>query len=159
MRLRPQESPYPQYYEHKKERLKELEALNNEGHIDLFFGDESHVCTHGYVPYGWQFKDEDAFVPAKKAARLNIFGFISRNNEYRGFTTQENITQDKIMSYLDGFSKSIDRKTVLVLDNASVHRGEKPGKRETNGLKEDCSYFTFRHIPHSLISLKLFGGY
>ena len=57
-----------------------------------------------YVPYGWQFKDEDVFVPARKAARLNLFGFISRNNEYHGFTAQENITQDKIVSYLDEFS-------------------------------------------------------
>ena len=90
IRLRPQGSPGPQCYEYKKEKLKELKVLSNEGHIDLFFGDESHVCTQGYVPYGWQFKDEDVFVPAQKAARLNLFGFISRNNEYHGFTAQEN---------------------------------------------------------------------
>ena len=92
IRLRPQGSPDPQYYEYKKEKLKEFKVLSNEGHIDLFFGDESHVCTQGYVSYGWQFKDEDVFVPARKAARLNLFGFISRNNEYHGFTAQENIT-------------------------------------------------------------------
>lgn len=25
-----------------------------------------------YVPYGWQFKDENVYIPSEKAARLNI---------------------------------------------------------------------------------------
>lgn len=147
IRLRPQGSPDPQCYEYKKEKLKELKVLSNEGHIDLFFGDESHVCTLGYVPYGWQFKDEDVFVPAQKAARLNLFGLISRNNEYHGFTAQENITQDKIVSYLDEFSKSITKKTVLVLDNASVHRGRKVKEKREEWAERGL--FIFYLPPYS----------
>lgn len=121
--------------------------MSNEGHIDLFFGDESHVCTLGYVPYGWQFKDEDVFVPAQKASRLNLFGLISRNNEYHGFTAQENITQDKIVSFLDEFSKSITKKTVLVLDNASVHRGRKVKEKREEWAERGL--FIFYLPPYS----------
>ena len=147
IRLRPQGSPDPQCYEYKKEKLKELKVLSNEGHIDPFFGDESHVCTQGYVPYGWQFKDEDVFIPARKAARLNLFGFVNRNNEYHGFTAQENITQDKIVSYLDEFSKSITKKTVLVLDNASVHRGRKVTEKREEWAERGL--FVFYLPPYS----------
>jgi hypothetical protein len=45
-------NPSPHLYAIKREKLQELEKLSNQGLIDLFFGDESHVCTQGYVPYG-----------------------------------------------------------------------------------------------------------
>ena len=42
----------PQLYEYKVEKLQELEQKAEEGKIELYYGDESHVCTEGYVPYG-----------------------------------------------------------------------------------------------------------
>lgn len=42
---RPRVTPSPQLYAIKREKLQELENLSNQGLIDLFFGDESHVCT------------------------------------------------------------------------------------------------------------------
>ena len=47
--------PSPQLYAYKAEKLQELEHLYAKGEINLFYDDESHVCTKGYVPYGWQF--------------------------------------------------------------------------------------------------------
>jgi hypothetical protein len=47
--------PSPQLYEYKTGKLQELETLYAGGEINLFYGDESHICTEGYVPYGWQF--------------------------------------------------------------------------------------------------------
>ncbi len=46
---------------------------------------------NGYVPYGWQFKDENVSIPSEKAARLNIFGMITKKNQYKGFTTQNRV--------------------------------------------------------------------
>lgn len=107
------------------EKLQELENLYDSGHINLFFGDESHVCTSGYVPYGWQFPDENVAIPAQKAARLNIFGMVSRDNEYHGFTTRENINSDKFIEFIDGFVPRLTKPTVLLLDNASLHKSKK----------------------------------
>ena len=74
-----------------EEKLQELEELDSKGELMLYYADESHVCTNGYVPYGWQFKNEDIYIPSEKAARLNIFGMITKRNQYKGFTTQESI--------------------------------------------------------------------
>ena len=127
--------------------MQELEELDYKGDIILFYADESHVCTTGYVPYGWQYKDECVYVPAEKAARLNIFGMITRRNEYKGFTTQESINADKIVEYLDLMSFSVRKKTVVVLDNASVHRNRKI--KELRKVWENRGLFLFYLPPYS----------
>jgi len=40
-------------------------------------------------------------------------------------TTQESINADRIVDFLDRFSFEVKKKTVVVLDNASVHRNRK----------------------------------
>ena len=125
IRKRPRGVPSPQLYTYKDEELQDLEHLNGEGKINLYYADESHVCTEGYVPYGWQFRGEDVYVPFQKAQRVNIFGMIDWNNRYHGFTTTENIDADKVVEYLDTFSLGIKRDTFIVLDNASVYQNKK----------------------------------
>lgn len=147
IRKRPRGVPSPQLYAYKREKLQELEHLSRDGKIDLYYGDESHVCTEGYVPYGWQFRDEDVYVPSQKAQRVNIFGMIDRNNRYHGFTTTESIDADKIVEYLDDFSLRIKRDTFIVLDNASVHRNKKV--RELRALWEKRGLFLFYLPPYS----------
>lgn len=122
---RPGVTPSPQLYAITGEKLQELENLSDQGLIDLFFGDESHVCTQGYVPKGWQFPGEDVFVPSMKAARLNIFGMINRDNVYHGFTSCQSIKAEDVAKFIDKFSKSITPPTFIVLENASVHTGGK----------------------------------
>lgn len=80
----------------------------------LYYADESHTCTEGYVPYGWQLEGEDVFVPSQRVARLNIFGMITRDNQYEGFTTTERMTAGKIVSFLDDFSFRISKDTFVV---------------------------------------------
>ena len=95
-----------------------------QGRIDLFYGDESHVCTQGYVPYGWQFPDEEVCIASEKAHRLNCFGLINRQSECFSITTEQNIGAQFILKYLEDFSFRIHRETVIILDNASVHKAK-----------------------------------
>jgi transposase len=125
IRKRPGGKPSPQLYDYKCEKLQKLEDQYAEGLIDLYYGDESHVCISGYVPYGWQFKGEDYYVPSDQKFRLNCFGIIDRNSNYDGFTTTESINSDKIIEYLDDLSLRIKKKTVLVLDNLKIRRAKK----------------------------------
>ena len=99
------------------------------------------MCTSGYVPYGWQFKDEDVYIPSEKAGRLNIFGMITRRNQYKGFMTRESINADKVIDYLDKLSLQVKKKTFVVLDNASVHRNAK--MKEIRGVWESRNLFLF----------------
>ena len=147
IRKRPRGVPSPQLYAYKTEKLQELEHLNINGKIDLYYADESHVCTEGYVPYGWQFRNEDVYIPSKKAQRVNIFGMIDRSNRYHGFTTTESIDADKVVEYLDTFSLNIKKDTFIVFDNASVHRNKKI--RELRELWEKRGLFLFYLPPYS----------
>jgi transposase len=90
----------------------------------LFYGDESHVSSEGYVPYGWQFPDEDVYIPVEKGYKINIWGLISRKNQIHWAATEQNIDSDFIFNQLEKLSFQIQKQTVLVLDNASVHKAK-----------------------------------
>ena len=117
------------------------------GLIDLYYGDESHQCTEGYVTYGWQLEGEDVFVPSQRIARLNIFGMIDRGNNYEGFTTTERMTAEKIVCFLDDFSFKVKRNTFIVLDNATVHRNR--WVKELRPIWEKRGLFLFFLPPYS----------
>lgn len=149
IRLTPKGKPSPQLLESAVERLQELDKLEISGHIDLLFGDESHVCTGGYVPYGWQFPDEKVSIKAEKSGRLNIFGMISRNNRYHGFATTENINSEKFIDYMDEFTMTLEKLTVLVLDNASIHKSKKVKERLGEWKKRGLYIFYLpQYSPH-----------
>jgi transposase len=91
------------------------------GLLDLFYGDESHVCTSGYVPYGWQFPGEDVFIPSEKGPKVNCFGMISRKNECHSWSTSGTIDAAFILERLEILSLQITKETCIVLDCARVH--------------------------------------
>jgi len=92
--------------------------------IDLFYGDESHVCSEGYVPYGWQFPDEDIYIPVEKGYKINIWGIITRKNQIFSTITEQNIDADFVFDQLETISLKIQKITVIVLDNASIHKAK-----------------------------------
>lgn len=66
---------------------------------------------------------------------------------WKGFTTQESINADRIVDYLDRFSFNVTKKTVIVLDNASVHRNRKV--KELRKIWEKRGLFLFYLPPYS----------
>jgi Transposase and inactivated derivatives len=121
--------------------------LYNKGEINLFYADESHVCTEGYVPYGWKFPGEDIYIPSERAKRLNIFGMIDRDNHFEGFCTCESIDAEKVVDFLDQYSFKVTKKTFVVLDNASVHRNAKI--KQMRSVWEKRGLFLFYIPPYS----------
>ncbi len=53
-------------YEAKKECLQELKSLEKQGHIDLYYGDESGFCLTPVTAYGWQYKGEQIQILPQK---------------------------------------------------------------------------------------------
>lgn len=102
-----------------------MEQQSEEATIELLYGDESRVSEQGYVPYGWQFKDEQAAIEVSKGKSLNCFALLSRSNELRYQTTTQNITADFVIEQLDQLSFGLKKPTVVVLDNARVHTAAK----------------------------------
>jgi transposase len=105
--------------------LSLLEQRSEKGEIDLFYGDETQISEEGYVPYGWQFRDENVAITCCKGAAVNCFGLLSRGNDFIYETRTPTITADFVIEQLDRLSWQINKHTVIVLDNARVHQNKK----------------------------------
>jgi hypothetical protein len=53
IRTRLKGRPDAEYYRLQVAVIAELERLSETGDIDLYYGDVSHACSQGYVPYDW----------------------------------------------------------------------------------------------------------
>lgn len=123
--MRPRRKPDPELYAIKKEALYLLETQSAQGHFDLYYGDASKVSELGYVPYGWQFADEQVAIQVATGRWISCFGILSRNNDFFFRTTRKNISADFVLAFFEEFSLSITKPTVVVLDNAPVHHARK----------------------------------
>ena len=72
----------------RSQALELLEEKSRQGQVDLFYGDESQVSPEGYVPYGWQFAEEQVGIESAKGKGLHCFALISRDNRIR-YATRE----------------------------------------------------------------------
>ena len=102
-----------------------LEAQSQAGVIDLFYGDESSVSEEGYLPYGWQFKDEVVHIQVSKGQRLNCFGLISGQNQLHYATTEQTITAAFVARELEQLCWQLTKPTGVVLDHARIHTADK----------------------------------
>lgn len=131
----------------KVECLGELERLAKLGLLDLCYGDESRVSLDPCVPYGWQFKGEDAFMPAAKGTGLNCFALLTRANDLIFETTRQPITSRFIVEQLEGLSFAVKKTTVVVLDNARVHKSKQVQERRP--FWQERGLFIFYLPPYS----------
>lgn len=118
--------------------LARIEESAEAGQIDVFYGDESGVCLIPCVPSGWQFGDEDLFIPSTSGKAVNCFALLSRDNRCFFRTTEQTINAALIRDYLDDFSRHLERPTVVVLDNAPVHQSEVRKCRAASKIAAIC---------------------
>lgn len=124
-----------------------MERLCEQTQIDLYYGDESCVSLTPCVPYGWQFKDETVSMPGTSGKGVNCFALLSRASECWFRTTQESVTACVLCGWLDRFAAGLRRRTVVVLDNAPVHRSKLfASRRATWALR---GLFVFFLPPYS----------
>jgi transposase len=116
--------PLEEVYQLKKAGLAVFERLSETGLIELLYGDESRLSEQPCVPYGWQFDDQEVFMPSEKGAGINLFGLISRDNRFFFEMTAEKVTSEFIIVQLEKLLNEIKKPTVIVLDNARVHRSQ-----------------------------------
>ena len=115
--------------------------MSREGKIDLYYGDETHVCNENYVPYGRQFPDEEVCIFSEKAYKLNCFGFINRQSICRWTVSESNIDAQFILEYMEDFSFQISKRTFVVLDNARVHKAKAIQERIPYWQKRGLYFF------------------
>ena len=109
----------------KQEQLEELKQLEDQGYLDLYFGDESHFGMTPCVPYAWQHKSAPILLPAARSCFLNVVGLINRANDFVYEIHKETFNSNKAIEFLDKFAEKITKRTVVVLDNAPIHKSKK----------------------------------
>ncbi len=136
-------------YQEKLAELKQLIQLYNRGFIDLFFSDESGFNMEAYIPYGWQPKCKYIEITPSKTKGTQIFGLMTLKNKLQSYSIQGSMDSDSVISFLNDFKKTIKQKTVVVMDNAPIHKSKKI-KDNIEQWKEDDLYIWFlpKYSPH-----------
>jgi hypothetical protein len=112
----------PQDYAEKAERLAELQTLEKQGHIDLYYGDESGFCLTSALPYAWQFPGEQVATLPRHSQRFNVLGFYNATtNDLHAAAREGSLDTAFVLDTLDAWAATRTRPTVLVLDNAKIH--------------------------------------
>jgi hypothetical protein len=70
IRKRPRGIPSPQLYDYKYKKPKEPEPPERKGCIALYYADESHICSEGYVPYDWLLPGKQVCIPIPRIRTL-----------------------------------------------------------------------------------------
>ena len=126
-----------------------LEQRYTAGEIGLYYGDETQISEEGYVPYGWQFRDENISIASARGAHVNCFGILTRTNEFVHAITSQTIDSDFVIEQLDTFSFSLTKHTVIVLDNAKVHQSKKMKARQEIWARRNLFiFFLPPYSPH-----------
>jgi transposase len=125
VRRRPNKQPDPQEYAQKTRELTRLEDQHTKGDIDLRYVDQSGFCLTPYVPYAWQEQGDQIEVPSSRSGkRLNVVGFLNRDNAFQAYTFEGSVTSDVMIACIDDYCKQVITPTVLVMDQASIHTSD-----------------------------------
>ena len=106
---------------------RELEALQkqeDQGKIDLYYFDESGFTLDPYIPYAWQEPGTVIELPATKGTRINVLGFMNRKNDLHPYMFEQSIHTPVVVACLNDFCQRIKKKTIVIMDNSSIHRSE-----------------------------------
>src|SRR4029453_7308465 len=71
----------PEAFERCKRALEALQKQEANGKICLYYFDEAGFGLDPTIPYAWQEAGEVIELPTMKYGRINVLGFMNRNNE------------------------------------------------------------------------------
>jgi len=129
--------------------LKVLSRLALTKQIDLYFGDEAGFSMQPVLPRAWQAKDGQIRIFPQRDKKLNLFGIFRADNVAVTYQTKENINSRFLISAIDDFCQYVEKPTVLVLDNAPVHRSKLFQEQLEKWQQTDLYiFFLPRYCPH-----------
>lgn len=112
----------PDLFEQSRQQLATLIEQSKQKEIDLFYFDESGFTLEPCVPYAWQPRGETIEVPCSKSKRLNVLGFVNRECSFTSVVFEGSVTSAVVVASIDHFISTLRRPTVLIMDNASIHK-------------------------------------
>jgi len=114
----------PKAFARCQRELAALQQQEDQGKIALYYFDEAGFALDPTIPYAWQEPKNVIELPAMRYGRINVLGFLNRNNDLHAYMFEQSIHTGVVIACFDAFCHTITQKTVVVVDNASIHRSE-----------------------------------
>ncbi|MDR1056764.1 MAG: transposase [Prevotellaceae bacterium] len=80
-------------------------------------------------------------LPASKSKRLTVFGLINTDCKLQVFINEGSLNSKQMIDYMEQFVRNTTKKTMVVLDNAPIHRGKLIKVRIQEWEKSDLYIF------------------
>lgn len=107
-----------------QQEILELKKLEDAGSIDLYFFDEAGFSLQSYVPYAWQKVGQTRSIPASQGGHMTVMGMINRGSKGAFKRFDKAPKADDIIAFFDQVAETINKKTVVILDNAPTHKAK-----------------------------------
>ena len=114
----------PDAFAQAKRDLEALQQQEDQGQIALYYFDESGLALDPTIPYAWQEPNSIIELPARTHGRINVLGFMNRQNDMHPFLFEGSVHTGVVIACFDTFCQTLTKKTVVVIDNASIHTSE-----------------------------------
>lgn len=111
----------PELFEQSQQQRQALIEQSQKNEIDLFYFDESGFTLEPCVPYAWKPLGETIKVTSSKSKRLNVLGFMNRESTLTSIVVEGSVTSAVVVASIDHFISTLQRPTILIIDNAPVH--------------------------------------
>lgn len=126
--------------EFARQDLTKLTKRADDGEIELVYFDCSGFNLSAKIVYAWQKRGERIVVPVTGGTSQNVLGFMNhRCQKFTSFVFEGTIDSHIITGCFDIFAETLERETVVVIDNAPTHTSqefdEKIREWEELGLK------------------------
>jgi len=134
----------PQMYEYIVSQLCMYLTLEEAGKLKIYYADESGFSLDPCIPYGWQPSGEYVRIIPASSPRMNVFGLMSTDCALHAYSVTGSINTETVIAFMDEFVKTVTVKTVVVLDNASIHHSKKFNAKLGEWLQKGLRIF---HLP------------
>jgi transposase len=114
----------PEAFAKCQRELAALQQQEDHGKIAVYYCDESGFTLDPSIPYAWQAPGTVIELPVTKGTRINVLGFMNRKNDLHPYMFEQSINTSVVVACLNDFCKNITKKTIVVMDNSSIHRSE-----------------------------------
>jgi|TARA_Y100000310_G_scaffold225297_1_gene227334 transposase len=121
----PAKQPTEKQLSRGKEMIARLQQQEKAGIIDLRYFDATGFCLEPVIPYAWQPIGQTLTVPSAKSRRVNVLGFLNRENQLFPCLIEGTVDSSVVIACFDAFAKTIEQKTVVLIDNAPIHRSHR----------------------------------
>jgi len=113
-----------QEFREAQQKIQVLEKRQTQGEIDLFYFDEAGFSLNPSIPYAWQPIGQNIEVPASQGSRLNVLGFMSKQNDLTPFIVKGSVDTAVAVACFNEFSQNLKKKTFVIMDNSPVHKSK-----------------------------------